>query len=85
MAMEFDKCPNFQMYEPSVGKLSKKHTRSTPAPSEIVEQGVSILANTVIGVRANNDVNNYFLVMCGSDQKVHDDPTPGRLLWAHGI
>ena len=75
LAMEFEKCSNFQKYIPSVGKLSKKQLRSTPAPPKIAEQAVSIVTNTVIAVRADNDLHNFFLVMCDEDQKVHDDPT----------
>lgn len=74
LAMDFDKCSNFQKYIPSVGQLSKKHMRSAEVKPEIVEESITIVANSVVAVRADNGINNFFLVLCDQNQKTHDDP-----------
>ena len=74
--LEFEKCPKFKQYIPSVSKLSKKHLRSaTTTPIEIADKSVDIAPNTVFAVSADSDVSNFFLVMCDKGEKVHEDPT----------
>ena len=70
--LEFEKCSYFQMYVLSVGKLSKKHLQ--PAV-KIAECEISIVENTVFTIRADNDISNFFLLMCDVSEKKHDDPS----------
>ena len=75
MLMEYEKCSNFKMYLPSVGKLSKKHVRSAPAPVEIAKQDISIVENSVFAINADSDITNYFLLMCDVGERTHCHPS----------
>ena len=86
MAMEFESCANFQMYVPSVGKLSKKQLRSAPSTQQIASEKVTIIANSVVAVLADSLSDNYFLIMCDEDERVHNDPiTPLKDNMGHEI
>ena len=72
-ALEFEKCSNFDIYSPSVGKLSKKQLRSEP-PKVASESEISVVEDTVFAIRADSVDSNYFLVMCDANEREHNDP-----------
>lgn len=75
MSMNFENCANFKKYIPSVGKLLKKQLRSASVQETSRNDGkVTIVANTVVAILADSQSENFFLIMCDEDEKIHNDP-----------
>ena len=75
--LNFEACPSFRIYEPQVAKLNEKATRSKAA-SMVEENTQSCLSDmvtkgSIFSVRADNIVNNYFLLICESEVVEHLD------------
>ena len=74
--MRFEECESFQEYEPVVGQLSEKATKSKidmtrDVPVESVSSMVTEVS--IFAVRAENMRTNYFLLKCISEDKMHMD------------
>ena len=73
--MRFEDCKSFRKYEPVVGQLNEKATRSKSMVTETSTEGVSsmVTENSIFAVRAENVRTNYFLLQCVAEEKMHMD------------
>ena len=75
--LRFEECDSFTRYEPLVGRLNEKATRSKSLNMAIdqADESVSTMVTkgSIFAVRADNDLTNYFLLQCTTEEKEHLD------------
>jgi hypothetical protein len=80
MSSNFENCSNFVRYEPQVGKMSEKATRSKNMAIDDSDLATGlahvITKGTIFAVRAENAISNYFLLMCEDEEKEHSELEP---------
>ena len=77
--MTFENCDSFATYEPIVGQMSEKGTRSNSMVNDKPVDNISsmVTKGSIFAVRAENARTNYFLLQCVKEEKMHvDTPTP---------
>ena len=75
--MAFEDCDSFQQYEPLVGQMSEKMTRSKTNVADdepVTTISGMVTKNSIFAIRAENTVTNYFLLICEEEENEHDDP-----------
>jgi hypothetical protein len=78
--MCFERCAKFSRYEPLVGQLSEKATRSK-APDMVSDENEISIAGMVrqgfvFAVKAVNQRTNFFLLICSEEEKEHMEVEP---------
>ena len=74
--MRFEECESFKRYEPLVGRLNEKATRSKSDMAQdmaVVTVGSMVTKDSIFAVRADNVRTNYFLLLCVLEEKEHLD------------
>ena len=69
--LRFDECESFRKYQPLVGRMNEKVTRSkTDMAEDIPELTISnmVTKNSIFAIRAENACTNYFLILCESEE-----------------
>ena len=75
--LRFAECESVRKYQPLVGRMNEKVTRSkTDMVEDIPELTISnmVTKNSIFAICAENACINYFQILCESEEQEHLDP-----------